>query len=91
MPINLQLKQCEVLPEAKKFPNPSAMEELEVKQQKSLGVSGDLQIIDSPGANGSPGNGLSNRMAGLTSTQKQFIHRVDFDKNLQEVFARKLH
>ena len=32
---------------------------------------------------------VSNRMACLTSTQKQFIRRVNFDKNLQDVFARK--
>ena len=56
---------------------------------KNLGFSGDLLNVDSPRSNGSGGNGLSNRMAGLTNTQKQFIRRVDFDRNLQDIFARK--
>jgi len=57
---------------------------------KNLGFSGDLLNVDSPRSNGSNGYGLSNRMAGLTNTQKQFIRRVDFDRNLQDIFARKV-
>ena len=51
--------------------------------KKELGFSGDFLNIDSPRTSESPQKDvLSRRMAGLTSTQKQFIQRVDFDRNL---------
>ena len=52
-----------------------------VSKSKTLGYSGDLQV-DSPASNGSGSNGVCNRMACLTNTQKQFINRVSFDRKL---------
>lgn len=88
-PNKLTLKKCDrsASIDASSLNNSTAKKNR--SQKKSFKFSGDLNGTDSPKSTGSPVMAVSNRMASLTNTEKQFIRRVNFDKNLQDVFARK--